>query len=394
MPLDQFFENINLEKTNQHPGTYFEQKTTPDLLWAVAQVILDVTKNDRNLIFKDQDIRSSSLFNSLMSEYFSKPEQREDTENEYNKVSSYQLGLLTFAGILEEIDSRPKKFKIKELEILKILAVNDLSALKFLSKYVEKFIFDNNLNETFERYKSSSNQENYNLAKDAFWDWARTHTRVRGDDRRHTYRVFNKIFNIYAHTNRVSGEYKARIVRGVCPYSFLVYNRSNFRDEEKPTDISRQNYAKQLQKQIDTEGVIHTLVAKAKQAITLRHPLSEVRGENLGYEENAGIHIHHILPESAYPQFSFFRENLISLTPGQHLSRAHPQGNTHRVNPEFQLVCLIAKISDIDTSIQRGDGFYRISNFIQMVDAKFNLNLPENTPADQIKTKLESFIDH
>jgi hypothetical protein len=215
---------------------------------------------------------------------------------------------------------------------------------------------------------------------------------VRGTDRRHSYRVLNKIFNIYAHSNGISGEYKARVVAGVCPYGFLVYNRPNFRDEEKPTDISRQVYEQQIKETINSEGVLRALTGKAKEATALRFPESEVKDKNLGFEERVGIHIHHILPESPYPQFSFFRENLISLTPGRHLSRAHPNGNTQRVDPKFQLLCLLIKLDDVQASLLASDGFYKLANFVQMVNTKFNLALPGDCSIELVGKKLNELL--
>jgi hypothetical protein len=117
MDFQEYFQNRNLEKTPRQ-GLHYEQKTTPDLLWCVSSVILDITKNDRNLVFSDNEIRLSPLFNNLMQDYFSKAPQ-DTADNEYNKVSSYQLGLLAYSGILEQINDKPKQFKIVNLQALK-----------------------------------------------------------------------------------------------------------------------------------------------------------------------------------------------------------------------------------------------------------------------------------
>ncbi|MCX6751914.1 MAG: hypothetical protein NTZ87_00185 [Candidatus Nomurabacteria bacterium] len=43
MDFQEYFQNKNLKKTPSQ-GLHYEQKTTPDLLWCVSLVILDITK--------------------------------------------------------------------------------------------------------------------------------------------------------------------------------------------------------------------------------------------------------------------------------------------------------------------------------------------------------------
>jgi len=348
------------------------------LIWCVAYTILNITKNDKNKIFSDnEDIRKSSLFNSLMQGYFSKPPQ-EKAENEYNKVSSYQLGLLTYAGILEKISDRPKKFKVKEFDILEFIAKNDLNASKFLVEYTEKFLKDNDLFEIFNIYKNQPNQENHLKVKDKYWEWAKINTAIKGADRKHTYRVFNKIFNLFCYKNGIPGEDASNMTKGPCPYSFIIYNRENFRDENKPIGMTRQEYIEEILSEIDEIGVVQTLLSKAKNSIKQKYGLdSEIKEVEFDYIPNSGVHVHHILPQSSYPQFSLSKENLISLTPGQHLSLAHDKGNTKQINSKFQIFCLKRKLENIIDSAEKKENFYDFSEFLEMIksfDSNFEIN--------------------
>ena len=97
-------------------------------MWCVSHVILDVTKDDRNLVFSDKEIRLFPVFDNLMQDYFSKPPQHLAI-NEYNKVSSYQLGLLSYAGVIEQVSQRPEKYKINNLQALEYMAINDLEQM-------------------------------------------------------------------------------------------------------------------------------------------------------------------------------------------------------------------------------------------------------------------------
>jgi hypothetical protein len=386
-----FFKNKSLKKIPK-VGIHFEQKTTPDLLWCVAQVILDITKNDHSYIFSDkEDVRKSPIFNNLMQDYFSKPPQSQ-AEDEYNKVSSYQLGLMVFAGLLEEVGERPKRFKILNREALEYIALNDLNASKFLTEYTEKFAKDNGLLLSFERYRSNPTQQNYVQCKEDYWRWARINTDVRTNNPQHSYRVYNKIFNVLCYKNRVQGQYHSNISDGPCPYSYLIYNRDNFRDKDKPTGMTRQAYIDTVFSDIDQEGVVATLLKKAKESIARKYGDSEIKDPELGYLPENGIHVHHIIPISYNAKFSLVRENLIALTPGQHLSYAHARGNTKIVTPKYQAICLNKKLEHITSSLSAGEDFYNYSNFIDVVNACYSWDLDHETTSEELTTMLDEKI--
>lgn len=387
MDFKEYFRNKSLVK-NVRAGIYFEQKTTPDLLWCVTHVILNIIKNAPDRVFTDKEIRESDIFNDLMRDYFSKAPQ-ELAENEYNKVSSYQLDLLSFAGVLEQVSIRPKTYKAINIDVLQYIAVNDFNASKFLAEYTEKFIVDNGFKAVFDIYKSNPNQDNYERAKEAYWEWAQRNTAIRGSDRRHTYRVFNKLFNVFCYKNRLPGENRSRVITGPCPYSFLIYNRTNFRDMEMPTGMSRAQYRNDILENIEQVGIVETLLGKVKEAVRERHGNdSEIKDVHLGYTPNAGVHVHHIFPSHSYPQFSLSRENLIVLNPGQHLSLAHIKANTTKINRDFQIICLKQKLKDIEESVRSNDGFYNQNELINMVNTAFGLSISQDSSITEISVSL------
>lgn len=81
-------------------------------------------------------------------------------------------------------------------------------------------------------------------------------------------------------------------------------------------------------------------------------------------------HIHHIFPQNEFPSISDFVENLIALTAGQHLQKAHPAGNTKVIDKSFQYICLINKTAGIRRNIVEnfGEPFYDFSSFMQVLD--------------------------
>jgi len=243
-----------------------------------------------------------------------------------------------------------------------------LNSSKFLTEYVEKFLKDNDLLEVFNIYKNQPNQENHLRVKDKYWEWAKINTNIKGEDKKHTYRVFNKIFNVFCYKNNIPGENASNITHGPCPYSLLIYNRENFRDKDKPAGMTRQEYINEVFLEVDQRGVVETLLGKVKESIKQKYNFdSEIKETELDYIPDSGIHIHHILPRSSYPQFSLSRENLIALTPGQHLSLAHEKGNTRKTNKIFQIFCLKRKLENIIESLEDGEDFYNFNEFLEMI---------------------------
>ena len=56
-------------------------------------------------------------------------------------------------------------------------------------------------------------------------------------------------------------------------------------------------------------------------------------------------------------------ENLIALTSGQHLQKAHPEGNTQVIDRDFQYLCLICKTESIKNNILGAQGAPVIYSF-------------------------------
>ena len=369
MNFQNYFSNISLKKIPSKKGIHFEQKITPDLLWCICQVLQDITLTNRNLVFTDRDIRKSQIFNNLMVDYFSKPFQSENTENEYNKVSSYQLGFLVYCNVIEEVTSGPKSYKIQNLNIIKELATHELNALNFLNAFVDKFILDNGLYTFFNNYCNNQTQNNYIKAKEAYWLWSKKNTKIRTNKPTHSNRVFNKIFNIYAFANSLSGQLGANISERKCPYNYLIYKRVNFRDEMLPRGLSRKEY-RELE---EVEATLERKERQTKKEVREKHPFGEIQIFNLGYVNNYNFNCHHILPKNEFKKFMAYRENIIILTPEQHYSFAHNRG-TSSINDEYQIQCLIYKLQSIENSIINFENFYNFENFIEMINSLFKLD--------------------
>ena len=95
-------------------------------------------------------------------------------------------------------------------------------------------------------------------------------------------------------------------------------------------------------------------------------------------------HMHHIFPKHEFPVIADYVENLIALTAGQHLQKAHPAGNTQVIDKDYQYTCLISKTESIRKNLLDGIGepLYDFLAFMIVLDTGLRTDyfeaLPEN----------------
>jgi hypothetical protein len=56
------------------------------------------------------------------------------------------------------------------------------------------------------------------------------------------------------------------------------------------------------------------------------------------------------------------------------------------------LLCLLIKLDDVQASLLASDGFYKLANFVQMVNTKFNLALPGDCSIELVGKKLNELL--
>ena len=83
--------------------------------------------------------------------------------------------------------------------------------------------------------------------------------------------------------------------------------------------------------------------------------------------------MHHIFPESEYPEICCFLENLIALTPTQHLGYAHPNGRTQEIDEQYQHLLLLSKADRIRENLtgHAAEKIYEFSNFLRVLSVGF-----------------------
>ena len=164
----------------------------------------------------------------------------------------------------------------------------------------------------------------------------------------------------------------------------IKYNRTNFRDKDKDKNVSRQqaHFVDNVQ-----EDIYDYNVEKAKRRLrkfndTFNNGRSEITDAmSIGQQ---ATHMHHIFPKNEFPVIADYVENLIALTSGQHLQKAHPAGKTQIIDKDYQYLCLLNKTESIRRNLTEGFGepLYDFFLFMVVLDTglstEFFEALPEN----------------
>ena len=82
-------------------------------------------------------------------------------------------------------------------------------------------------------------------------------------------------------------------------------------------------------------------------------------------------HMHHIFPKNEFKEIAEYIENLIAITSGQHLQKAHPNGNTQIVDKDYQYTCLLCKTESIRKNLVENKGetvIYSFEDFMYVLN--------------------------
>lgn len=246
----------------------------------------------------------------------------------------------------------------------------------FLIVYIETVLAQNGLLSIFNDFFVQPSRESYNAVKIAFKDFMISNTRI--NETCECYRIFIKVINPLAYDRNSLGTEKGRVSNKKISYDMLMYNRDNFRDiyAEKPKDVTRSEYLSQ-NNIIPDDNYYKYQSEKAKRFLRnfndkFRDGLSEYPQDN--HNNDQATHIHHIFPRSIYPNISYYLENLIALTPTQHLNYAHPNNRTNEINENFQYLLLLAKTQIIKENIISGGDckIYDFDKLVTILDTGFN----------------------
>lgn len=388
--IQQFVDAHNYDIREMHNARFSDQKCIPDVVNAVAECVLEYTQGSHEVEFSKNDIWHSDYSRQLLEESFTKP----DTENvamqsEYDKFFAQPLKMFAAAGVLiERKDGNQNIYHIEDEKVLDFVSTREKNALIFLDIYLTKVMRDSGYYQFFEAFFQNQDKISFNYLRDALVSLFKDNTPIRGDYE--PPRIYNKIINILAFRRRKKGSVRGNLSDSIITIDEIRYNRLNWRDIAKPKEMSRQEYAQAIGEQVgNSQGYYNRAVEQAKRFVRSLEEFSEVHR----YPAYAATDAHHIFMKSEYPELADMPENIIALTGTEHYSYAHPNRNTQRIDPNYQMICLISKLDSIERNFQEGRDDYSLADFSKILNEglgtdKFNAQMG----FELIKASLLSYL--
>lgn len=371
--LEFFCNQHDYDLRKSGNGRWIDQKCTPDVVWSIADFVLDYVDNVKDT-FTVKDIWQSEYAKQTIAETYSKPGTDEKTaENEYDKVFSQPLCMFCYAGIIEDISTtRRHLYRISNRDVLEYIARNDIFALRFLHCYIEKVLSDSELLDVFTNFFDNQDKHHFNVMKQSFIDFYHKYTPIKKDYE--PKRIFTKVLNPLAFKAGKKGTERGRMSSDVIKKADMMYNRDNFRDvyRDKPKGVSRQEWLAQHPDIDRRDGYFEQMMSRSKKILrelitNSRNSLSELTQFVDGYDDMvAATQMHHIFPKNEFPEIMHYVENLIALTPNQHFGFAHPNNNTQIIDIAAQKVLLVAKTNSIRENLTNPaeDDIYEFCNLL------------------------------
>lgn len=283
--------------------------------------------------------------------------------SEYDKFFAQPMKMLAAAGVLyEEKIKGVNVYKVNDINIINYIALREMNALAFLEIYLSKTMSDSGIMPYFDNFFKLQNKQSLDELKDALMRLYKDFTPVQKDYE--PPRIYNKIINILAFRKKKRGTIKGFLSDSQITIDEIRYNRLNWRDIEKPKNLSRQEYASSFVGTIKNEGYYERAVSKAKKFVRELELYSEVHH----YPSYIATDAHHIFMKSEYPELADMPENIIALTGTEHYSYAHPNRNTQRTDPNYQMICLISKLDSIERNFQNNGNDYSLSDFTKVLN--------------------------
>lgn len=359
-------------------GRWIDQKCAADVITVVADCILNYGMAHAGEIFTTPDVWHYDYTVENVEAIFRKPGvERIEAKNEYDKFFQQPMEMLAYAGVLRKEKRGSRNFyAIADADVLEYIALRERNALVFLKIYIERVLRDSGIYSLFENFFDLQTTESYSEMKEGFSNFIIRYTKING--RVECNRIFIKVLNPLAYFNHTCGTERGRMSEQPITYDMLMYNRNNFRDvySNKPKGITRKEYAA-AHPAVVNDAYYHYQSAKAKRFLRLFN--EQTRGgksEHLDgiHINDRAVHMHHIFPEADYPEICFYLENIIALTPTQHLSYAHPNGKTTEIDNTYQHLLLLSKADRIRENLNSVtvEHIYEFSNLLYVLNVGFD----------------------
>lgn len=373
-----FCEQFDYDLKKSGNGRWIDQKCAADVVTVIADCIYNFGIEHQKEYFTTPEIWHYKYAIDNIESIFKKPGVESDAaRSEYDKFFQQPMEMLANAKVLlKEKRGKRNYYKINRMDILEYIALRERNALTFLQTYIEKVLRDSGIFYLFERFFNLQTKESYNAMKDGFSSFIIRNTPINGEVECN--RIFIKVLNPLAYARNKRGTERGKMSEQIITYDMLMYNRNNFRDlySEKPKGITRKEYAAQHPVKVNLEYYRYQST-KAKKFLrifndTFRNSITEYPHGT--HAQDKAIHMHHIFPESDYPEICYYLENIIALTPTQHLSYAHPNGKTQEISDQYQHLLLLAKSERIKENLQgkTGDVIYEFGKFLFVLNVGFD----------------------
>ena len=376
----EFCASHNYDLRVSGNGRWIDQKCAADVVTVVADCILNYGLVHANEFFTTNDVWHYQYTVENVEAVFRKPSvDRTEARSEYDKFFQQPMEMLAYAGVLKkERRGRQNFYQIADNDVLEYIALRERNALVFLKNYIEKVLKDSGVYCAFDAFfkLKNKNKRAYSDLKDGFTDFIIANTRINGAVECH--RIFIKVLNPLAYFARSQGTEKGRLSEHPITYDMLMYNRNNFRDiyANKPKGMTRKEYAAKHPVEVN-EAYYHYQSTKAKRFLKL---FNDQNREGIT-EHLDGVHVHdratqmhHIFPEADYPEICYYLENLIALTPTQHMNYAHPGHRTTEIDEQYQHILLLSKTDRIHENLTAdgADKIYEFSNLLHVLNIGFD----------------------
>ena len=372
--INQNIYDIRITKN----GRWIDQKCAADVLTVIADCIYNyILNNSDNTTFTTADIWYSDYAKNNVVEIFKKPDvDSELAQNEYDKFFQQPMELLAASKVLNKTKNGNRNiYSVADIDILEFIALREKNSLFFLKEYITKTLKDSGIYYLFETFFNSQTPINYSKMKKGFSDFTIGNTAINGVVECN--RIFIKVLNPLAYYNNALGTERGHLSRHNITYDMLMYNRNNFRDinAEKPKEITRKEYM-QLQKIVVNDAYYRYQSTKAKHYLKLfNDQYRDNKSEHFDeFDNGTATQIHHIFPESQYPEICYYLENLIALTPTQHMTKAHPNNNTREICETYQHLLLLSKTDRIKENLSDAtvEKIYEFSKLLHVLNVGFD----------------------
>ena len=377
--LEQFLNAHDYDIRKTRNGRWIDQKCTMDELCFVADCVVVYLQEGGKQPFQSPDIWHTDYAIENVQKLFSKPDPTaKSTMDEYNKFFRQPLKMLAAAGVLRENGKKRNaiQFSVENEAVLDYLSLRERNCFDFLCSYIRKTLQDSGLWDAFESFFDEQTKENFTIAKDKFREFCWEYTQIN--------RIFTKVLNPLAVLYKKRGTVGGRFSKKIITLEDIKYNRTNFRDRKKDKNVSRQ----QAQMVDKSQDVVYDYnVEKVKRRLrkfndTYNNGRSEII-DSMSIGQQA-THMHHIFPKNEFPIIADYIENLIALTSGQHLQKAHPAGKTQIIDKDYQYICLMNKTENIRRNLLEdfGEPLYDFGDYMFVLDTGLTTDyfreLPEN----------------